>query len=150
MVGEHLKEPFISLNPNGLVPVLTDDDLVLTESSTILKYLADKFRLPEYPTELKQRARVNEAMDWFTTNFYRDFASGLVYPQVFPSFRRQNIEVKSGTIEWGKNFSKKWLKLLNDYIIGGSKNYIHGRFCHDRGLSWCCPVEHRRAHWLPL
>ena len=49
MAGEHYQEPFASFNPNRLVPVLEDGDLRLTESSAILKYLADKFDLPSYP-----------------------------------------------------------------------------------------------------
>ncbi len=32
MAGEHHQEPFISINPNRLVPVLDDGDLRLTES----------------------------------------------------------------------------------------------------------------------
>src|ERR1044071_10179002 len=31
---------FLALNPNGLVPVVVIDDLVLWESNTILRYLA--------------------------------------------------------------------------------------------------------------
>ena len=42
MTGEHLKPPYAALNPNSLVPMLVDGDLRLTESSAILKYLADK------------------------------------------------------------------------------------------------------------
>jgi glutathione S-transferase len=29
---------------------------------------------------LKQRARVNEIMDWLNTNFYREWGYGLCYP----------------------------------------------------------------------
>ena len=122
--GEHLTEPFISLNPNGLVPVLVDDDLTLTEGSAILKYLADKFNLPLYPKELKHRAKVNEVMDWFNANFYKDFAHGLVYPQIFPSFKRPNDTLQSGTIEWGRRLSMKWLKVLNDHILGSSRDHL--------------------------
>ncbi len=43
MTGEHHQEPFISINPNRLVPLLDDGDFRLTESSAILKYLADYF-----------------------------------------------------------------------------------------------------------
>ena len=49
MTGEHYQEPFASLNPNRLVPVLEDGDLRLTESSAILKYLADKSTCPATP-----------------------------------------------------------------------------------------------------
>ena len=37
---EHLSEPMLALNPAGTIPVLTDDGLVLTESTAILTYLA--------------------------------------------------------------------------------------------------------------
>jgi len=126
MTGAHLEEPFISLNPNGMVPVLVDGDFVLTESSSILKYLADRFNLPLYPKDLKLRAKVNEAMDWFNTNLYRDFAYGVVYPQLFPHHKRPSDEIQSGTINWGKNLSKKWLTVLNDNMIGPKKNYLVG------------------------
>lgn len=70
MTGAHHHEPYVSLNPNSLVPMLEDGDFRLTESSAILKYLANSFDLPEYPEELKARARVNEVMDWFLTQLY--------------------------------------------------------------------------------
>ena len=44
--GEHHKEPFVSLNPNRQVPVLVDGEFILSESSAILKFLADSFDLP--------------------------------------------------------------------------------------------------------
>ena len=53
MTGEHHKEPFASLNPSRMVPMLEDGDFRLTESSTILKYLADKIGSPAYPKDLK-------------------------------------------------------------------------------------------------
>jgi glutathione S-transferase len=61
--GAHYQEPYASLNPNRMVPMLEDGDLRLTESSAILKYLADKYDLPSYPKDLKKRAKVNEVMD---------------------------------------------------------------------------------------
>ena len=68
MKGDHYKPPFTTINPNRQVPVLEDEGFRLTESSAILKYLADKVNSPAYPKDLKQRAKVNEMMDWLNTN----------------------------------------------------------------------------------
>ncbi len=66
--GAHYQEPYASLNPSRMVPMLEDGDFRLSESSAILKYLADKYDLPSYPNDLKKRAKVNEVMDWLTPN----------------------------------------------------------------------------------
>jgi glutathione S-transferase len=126
MTGAHMKPPYSTINPNCLVPMLEDGDLRLTESSAILKYLADKIGSPAYPKDLKQRAKVNELMDWINTNFYRDFGYGLCYPQIFPQLRRRSEEAQSATIEFGLENSKRWLKLLNDYWLGPNKKYLCG------------------------
>ncbi|MEX0628895.1 MAG: glutathione S-transferase family protein, partial [Cucumibacter sp.] len=81
--GEHAKPPYTDINPNALVPTLDDDGFMLTESSAIMKYLADKFDLPLYPKGLRERAQVNEMMDWFNTQFYRDYAYNVVCPQIY-------------------------------------------------------------------
>ncbi|MGH7041170.1 MAG: glutathione S-transferase family protein [Acetobacteraceae bacterium] len=126
--GEHLKEPFAKINPNKLIPVLEDGDFHLSESSTILKYLADRFdRTAEYPKELNRRARVNEAMDWFNANFYRDYGYGLIYPQALGDMghRRRSDEAQAATVEWGKTKSAGWLRILDEHIIG-SREYLCG------------------------
>ncbi len=125
MKGAHHQEPYASLNPNRLVPMLIDGDLKLTESSAILKYLADKIGSPAYPKDLKQRAKVNEMMDWINSNFYRDWGYGLAYPQLFPHHKRRSDEAQAGALEWGMNNSKTWLKLLDDHWIG-QKPYLCG------------------------
>jgi glutathione S-transferase len=126
LAGEHYQEPFASINPNRMVPVLDDGDLRLTESSAILKYLADKINSPAYPKDLKQRAKVNEIMDWFNSNFYRDYAYGWIYPQLFPHHRRPTDEIHQATIAWGKERAKRWLQVLNDYWLGPKKQYLCG------------------------
>jgi glutathione S-transferase len=120
MVGEHHQPAFVAINPNRLVPVLEDGDLRLTESSAILKYLADKIGSPTYPKGLAERARVNERMDWFNTNFYRDYGYGLSYPQIFAHHRRPNDELQQGTLAWGQERSKAWLGLLDQHWLGSN------------------------------
>ena len=126
LAGVHLKPPYASINPNCLVPMLEDGNLRLTESSAILKYLADKIGSPAYPKDLKQRAKVNEMMDWINTNFYREWGYNLCYPQLFPQLKRRSEEAQAATLELGRENAKRWLKILNDYWIGPNKNYLCG------------------------
>jgi glutathione S-transferase len=124
--GEHFKPPYEAINPNHLVPVLEDGDFRLTESSAILKYLAEKINSPAYPRDLRQRARVNERMDWINTQLCRDFAYGFVYPQIFPTHKRPGDDVQAATLAWGKERSQGWLKILDQHIIGPKNAYLCG------------------------
>ncbi len=126
LTGEHYQEPYVSINPNRLVPVLDDGDLRLTESSAIIKYLADKIDSPAYPKALAKRAKVNEMMDWFNTNFYRDYAYGWIYPQIFPHHKRQSDAVQEATIAWGRERAEGWLAVLDDHWIGPDRQYLCG------------------------
>ena len=99
MTGEHLKPEYKALNPNCLVPMLDDDGF---------------------------RARVDEAMEWFYSNYYKDHGYGLVYPQVFPHHKRPSDEAHVGAIEWGKQKAQHWLGILDKYLIGLSRKYLCG------------------------
>jgi len=116
----------VAMNPNRLVPMLEDGDFRLTESSAILKYLAEKINSPTYPKELRARAKVNEMMDWINTQVCREFAYGLVYPQIFPTHKRRSDEAHAGTIAWGKEKAQGWLKVLDENLLGPKKKYLCG------------------------
>ena len=124
--GAHLKPEFAKINPNCLVPVLEDGDFRLTESAAIIRYLADKVGSPAYPKDLRARARVNEMMDWFNSNCYKDIAYGLAYPQLFPHHKRPGEAVQAGTLAWGKERAQGWLKILDQDLIGPSKRFLCG------------------------
>jgi len=126
MTGAHHQEPFISVNPSRQVPVFEDGDLRMTECSAILKYLADKYGMPEYPKDLKKRARVNEIMDWFNTGFYRDWAYNMVYPQIFPHHKRPSEDGQKVAVEWGRDRAGFWLQVLNDHYLGSGNAFLTG------------------------
>ncbi len=126
MKGEHMGEAYSKINPSHQVPVLEDGDFRLTESSAILKFLADKAGSPAYPKDLYQRAKVNEMMDWLNTGFYRDLGYGLVYPQIFPTHARRSEEATAGTVDWGKQKTQAWLAILDQQLIGPGKAYLCG------------------------
>lgn len=124
--GEHQREPYVSINPNRLVPVLEDDGMRLTESSAILKYLADKIGSPAYPKDLKQRARVNERMDWFNSNLYRDYGYGLVYPQVLSYLAYPDPVAHKACVERGLEKTRGWLDVLDRNLLGPHQPYLCG------------------------
>ncbi|HTP97659.1 MAG TPA: glutathione S-transferase family protein [Burkholderiales bacterium] len=124
--GEHVKPEYASINPNHLIPVLEDGDFRLTESSAILKYLAEKSGSKAYPSDLRKRAKVNEMMDWLNTQFYRDWAYGMIYPQLFPNLKRPTEEQHQGVIAWGKEKAANWLKILDRDLIGAKNAYLCG------------------------
>jgi len=124
--GEQYKPDYTAINPSHQVPVLEDDGFRLTESSAILKYLADKKGSAAYPSELRKRARINERMDWFNTGFYRDFSYGFVYPQIFPFMRRPDDAVQAGTIAYGREKALGWLTILDQSLIGPRSGYLCG------------------------
>ena len=124
--GEHVQPTYAAVNPSRLVPVLEDGDFRLTESSAILKYLAEKTGSSTYPKDLRARAKVNEMMDWINTQVCREFAYGLVYPQIFPNHKRRSDEAHAGTIAWGKEKAQGWLKVLDENLLGPKKKYLCG------------------------
>jgi glutathione S-transferase len=56
---------FQQFNPNATIPVLIDDDFVLWQSNSIIRYLANRYGgLHLYPLDAKQRAEVDQWIDW--------------------------------------------------------------------------------------
>lgn len=58
--GEHKKEPFLSLNPAGQVPVIEDGDTAISDSNAILVYLARKYAPDWLPTDPVLEAEVQK------------------------------------------------------------------------------------------
>ena len=56
--GATCKEPsYVALNPNARVPTIDDDGFVLWESAAINLYLAEKYRSPLWPKDMKGKGR---------------------------------------------------------------------------------------------
>ena len=124
--GAHMKPEFAAINPSCQVPVLDDDGFRLTESSTILKYLADKIGSPAYPQDPKARARVNEVMDWVNTGFYRAFGYGLCYGQLMEPYKLTEPAAQALALGVAKNGAQRYLRVLDEHILGPNKRYLCG------------------------
>ena len=126
LAGEQYGEAFTRINPNNCVPVLEDGEFRLTESSAILKFLAERSGSSAYPVDAKTRARVNETMDWFNTGFYRAFGYGLVYPQILddcklPDETAQKLQVAAGKVQ-----AERCLKVLDEHMLGHGAPWLCG------------------------
>ena len=63
--GHNHTPAFLKLNPNGLVPLLEDGDLVLWESHTILRYLVDQYDTNHFfSTDISMVYQSEKWLDW--------------------------------------------------------------------------------------
>ena len=68
--GAHKRADYLKLNPNGLIPVLIDGELVLYETAAICLHLADRFPAAALapPLGSNQRAHFYKWLVWLTNS----------------------------------------------------------------------------------
>jgi glutathione S-transferase len=94
VAGENRRPEFLKINPAGRVPVLVDDDLVLTESVAIVLYLAEKYpHKGLVPTDIKQRAQVNRWLLFAATELEQPLWRILRHTALYPEHLRLPAEV---------------------------------------------------------
>jgi glutathione S-transferase len=63
--GKNREAAYLAMNPNGLVPTLEEDDFILWESNSIVRYLAGKYGAGTLaPFDPRERASASRWMDW--------------------------------------------------------------------------------------
>lgn len=94
---------YLAMNPNGLVPTISDDGFTLWESNVIVRYLSAKHGMGTlYPEDLRERADAERWMDWQLGTLWarmRPVFIGLVRTRPgerdeisIESFRQQTVE----------------------------------------------------------
>jgi glutathione S-transferase len=85
---------YMAMNPNSLVPVLIDSDLVLWESNAIVRYLAAKYGEGTlWPMDPGQRALSDRWMDWAATFLYPRFNAAFQHAVRFPPEKRDPSQI---------------------------------------------------------
>jgi glutathione S-transferase len=70
---------YLRLNPNGLVPTISDGGFVLWESNVIVRYLAARHGTGTlYPENLAKRADADRWMDWQMGTLWANFRPAFV------------------------------------------------------------------------
>lgn len=72
--GEQTREPYLSLNPKGRVPVLITPEGPLTETGAILEYLGETALPHLVPADPLHRARMREVMYYLASTMHVNHA----------------------------------------------------------------------------
>ncbi len=79
---------YLAINPNGHIPTLVDDRIVVWESMAITLYLARKFGGPLSPATLAEEAETLRWTFWSVTECEKDALHMLFQRAIFPPERR--------------------------------------------------------------
>jgi glutathione S-transferase len=119
--GKNREAEYLAMNPNGLVPVLEEEDgFVLWESNSIVRYLAAKHKATVLePADLRVRAQANKWMDWQLS------VAGPVLTPVFWGLIRTPPEKRDhSAIEEGKKKSTAAMSMMDEQL--GKTAYLAG------------------------
>lgn len=79
MNKEHKSEAFLKLNPNGKIPVIDDNGIVVWESFAINQYLAETYKPELLGTTPAERAHVRQWDTWTLANLMHPFYTIMGY-----------------------------------------------------------------------
>jgi glutathione S-transferase len=69
--GKIKEADYLSLNPNGLIPTLQDDNAVVWESNAVVRYLFNRYgNAPLQPADPVVRAHADQWTDWKSSTFW--------------------------------------------------------------------------------
>ena len=131
--GKNDTPDFLKMNPNGLVPILEDGNLVLWESNTIMRYLASQHNQNKrFPTDIPAQYSSEKWLDW---------QLGTMWPVLRPAFigltRTPESERDYAGIQKAYQDTNKLLTLLDQALA--SQSHCSGNQFHigDIVLSLC-------------
>ncbi|KAM9360924.1 glutathione S-transferase theta-1a [Symphorus nematophorus] len=125
--GQQYSEEFGKISIMRKVPVMKDGSFILTESVAILKYMVQKYSSSVadhwYPTDLQQRARVNEYLSWQHMNLRAHGSKVFLLRALFPVI--MGSEVPKEKMDAAVEDLNQSLKMLEEKFLQG-KLFIIG------------------------
>lgn len=117
--GEHKHADFLKLNPIGSVPVLTDEDVVLRDSTAILVYLAKKYDTSKQ--WLPDNAETQGAIQQWLSIAVNEIASGPAMLRAISVFSmdRDNADAIASTTKLFQDVFEPHLA-QHDWLVGSS------------------------------
>ena len=119
--GGHTSHEFKQINPNSTIPVLKDNDFIIYESNSIIKYISDKYKILKSNNQ-KDIALNNQWIDWASLVFGLQCATYTAHNMLLPVEQR-NPTIASETkkkiitsFEILDNQFNKYNFILNDKL----------------------------------
>ncbi|MEO1881334.1 MAG: maleylacetoacetate isomerase [Methylococcales bacterium] len=119
--GQQHDTDYLSLNPQALVPTFVDENILLTQSSSIIEYLEDKYPHPPLlPADNVDRAYVRSIVQLIACDMHP--LNNLRVLQ----YLENTLHVKDSTDIWYKHWIEQGFSALEKSL----KNHdCNGRFC---------------------
>ncbi|NCT13302.1 MAG: glutathione S-transferase family protein [Rhodobacterales bacterium] len=134
-----------ALNPSGKVPVLLEGDEILTDSTAILTYLADKHAMLTFPAGTLDRARqdglIHTLLDEFDALLWTAARHSFILP---PDLRVPAIK-DSLRWEFARNAARLAPRIKGPYLMG--ETFTIADIVAEHCLSWARAI--RFAHEVP-
>jgi glutathione S-transferase len=111
---------YLRLNPNGLVPTISDGGFVLWESNVIVRYLAARHGTGTlYPENLAKRADADRWMDWQMGTLWANFRPAFVGLIRTPPEKRDHAYTAAAIRKTAENLAMLDAHLAaRDYVTG--------------------------------
>jgi len=145
--GEHKTPDYLALNANGAVPTLVDGDFVLSESRSIMQYLASK--KPEsglLPRDEAARADVTRWQFWDAAHFSPQLGS-LAFEKLIKGMVGLGEPDSAKITEALSNF-RRFAAVLNQRLDG--KQYVVGNSLTLADLTLASSLMYAKQTEVPL
>ncbi len=120
--GGNREPEYLRLNPNGLVPTISDGGFVLWESNAIVRYLAAKHGIGTLcPEDLAERADADRWMDWQLGTLWANFRAAFVGLIRTPPEKRDRAHIAMAISKTTENLAMLDAHLAaRDYVTGAA------------------------------
>lgn len=106
-------EWYMKIHPAGKIPAIDDSGFVLFESGAICRYFCEKKESDLYPKDLKQRAVIDQWID-FSVQHVGTAMGKVAYAKVFGPMR--GLPVDENSLKEGKEFLERFLPIVDKQL----------------------------------
>jgi len=133
-----------AMNPNGLIPVLKDDELVLFESAAILRYLGARYGSGSFwPQDPVKRAPLDAWAEWTKTTLCPILIYQVFWTLVRTPGAERDMEALVGQAAQLGNLMSRIESILEgkDFLGGSNLTFADIMFGHTLYRCYTLPIE---------